>query len=78
MKKIIENFIMFLLHLSKINKLILIILIDANAIVISLYLSYFLRTNEHPTLNIEFFIISMVSGFLLIKIFMFLAFIKKF
>ena len=77
MKKIIKNFIMFLLHLSKIKKLILIISIDAVAIVISLYASYFLRTNEYPALNIEFFIISMVSGFLLITIFYVFGFYKK-
>ena len=77
MFKTVKFLVMYLLVLSKFKKRLLIILIDAIAVVVSLYGSYFLRVNETPILNIEFFIISMGSVFLLITIFFIFGFYKQ-
>ena len=59
------------------NKLILIIGLDSFAIIISFYISYFLRTNDYPIINDINIILVLYSNFLLITIFFILGFYKQ-
>ena len=77
MKNLLKYLAFLSLNLSKTNKLILIIGVDSFAIILSFYISYFLRTNEFPIINDYYLILTVFSNLLLITIFIILGFYKQ-
>lgn len=77
MKNLLKYLALLSLKLSKTNKLILIIGVDSFAIILSFYISYFLRTNEFPIINDYYLILTILSNLLLITIFIILGFYKQ-
>lgn len=69
MKNIMKKFVFMLTNLTRIHKLFLILILDTLAIIISLFSSYYLRTNEYPLITNEFLLIIIFSVTLLLSIF---------
>ena len=77
MKDFFKYIISILLNLSKMNKLILIIGLDSFAIIVSFYISYYLRIGDYPVIDDFYLILTLFSNFLLITIFFILGFYKQ-